>query len=218
MRHPGVGSRKEGIRLGVPGFVELVGEQGIILAHGDSVALSTRINLHGHVLYSVTCGQVQPAKEGNLAIGGTFGTEQAFRLIAGHNTLGWNDLDAALGVLVGCGMVMLLVRSLGGFIMGWALGGAMGRTMGCAMAGAIMVVSVERVAGVVFSVLTLTSLGGVVTLTQSLFDGCSSSPLFAQYSEMVWTAACVALLTICQVLGMWMGIATLVAAVMAWGG
>ena len=75
MRHPGVGSRKEGIRLGVLGFVYFVGEQGMVLTQGCGVDLSTRINLDSHVFGSVTCGQLEPCKEGNLAIRGTFSIE-----------------------------------------------------------------------------------------------------------------------------------------------
>ena len=84
-----------------------------------------------------------------------------------------DDLDAVLGVLVGCGMAMVSVGSLGGCAMDWAVGRAMGRTMG------------HATAWVLVAVFALTSLGGIVTLAWSLFASQLSSPLFAECSKMV---------------------------------
>ena len=61
---------------------------------------------------------------------------------------------------MGCGMVMVIVRSPGGCATGWAVG----RAMGCAMAGALAVVPAGRGAGVA-------SLGSVVTSAWSLSVG-----------------------------------------------
>ena len=69
---------------------------------------------------------MKPAVEGNLAIRGTFGIEQAFMLIAGCDAVGGDDLNTVLGVPVGSGMVM--VRLFGECTMGWAVGRTMGRT------------------------------------------------------------------------------------------
>ena len=90
----------------------------MVLAQEDSVDLSTRIDLDGHVFDSFVYGQLESGKEGNLAIRGTFGIEQAFGLDASNDAISWDDLDAVLGVPVGCGMVMVTVGLLGDVL--WA--------------------------------------------------------------------------------------------------
>ena len=47
----------------------------MLLAQGDGVDLSTTIDLNGYVFGSIMCGQLEPGKEGNLAIRGTFSKE-----------------------------------------------------------------------------------------------------------------------------------------------
>ena len=69
------------------------------------------------------------------------------------------------------------VRSLGQCAMGWAVGRAMGRTTESAMARALAVVPVGRVAGVVFMMLAVASPGSVVTSVWSLSAGLSPSSL-----------------------------------------
>ena len=132
------------------------------------------------------CGQLEPGKEGNLAIRGTFSIEQAFRLVAGHDALGGDDLDAILGVPVGCGTVMVTAGLPGGCTTCWAAGRAMGRTMGCAMAGALAAVSAESSGwSGILSVCSDFSGGCGHLMAWSLFAGQSSSPLFAECSKVV---------------------------------
>ena len=104
-------------------------------------------------------------------------------------------------------MPMVLVRLLGGCATGWAAG----RAIGCAMTGAQVVVSAGRAAAAASKMLALASPGSVVNLAWSLFASLSLSSLFAECSEMVGAAACIALLSICWVLCRGVGIATLVA-------
>ena len=161
---------------------------------------------------SIVCGKLKPGREGNLAIRGTFSIEQAFRLVAGHYAIGRDDLNAILGILVGCGTVMVTVGLPGGFATDWALGRATKRTMGCAMAGALVAVSARGAAGVASLVFALASPGSIVTLMWSFFVSWSSSPLFAECNKVIQVTTCIALLSICWALGRWMGIATIVAA------
>ena len=64
------------------------GKQGMVLAQGDGVNLSTKIDLYGHLFGSTVCGQLEPGIEGNFAIRGTVSAEGAFRLVAGHDAIG----------------------------------------------------------------------------------------------------------------------------------
>ena len=115
-----------------------------------------------------------------MAIRGTFSVEKAFRLVTCYDAISWDDLDAMLGVPVGCGMAMVLVRLLGRCTMGWA----MGRTMGYATTGTLVAMPAGRLAGVASMMLALVSLGSVVTSAWSLFASLSSSQ-FAECSEMI---------------------------------
>ena len=47
----------------------------MVLAQGDGIDLSTRVNLDSHLFCFIAWGQLQPGKEGNLAIRETFGIE-----------------------------------------------------------------------------------------------------------------------------------------------
>ena len=48
-------SGDEGARFGVPGLSELMREELPILAQGDCIHLSPRVNLNGHGLGSILC-------------------------------------------------------------------------------------------------------------------------------------------------------------------
>ena len=72
--------------------------------------------------------------------------------------------------------------------------------MGSATARPLAAVPLGRAAGVMSAMLAMASLGSVVTLAQSLSAGLSLSSLFAEYSEMVGAATCIALL---HMPGMW---------------
>ena len=67
---------------------------------------------------------------------------------------------------------------------GLGCGKGYGKDYGMYMAGALVAVSVGRVARVASLVFALTSLGVVVTLAWNLFASWSSSPLFAECSKM----------------------------------
>ena len=43
-----MGCRVKGARLGIPGFINFVGEKILVPAQGDGIHLSTRVYLHSH--------------------------------------------------------------------------------------------------------------------------------------------------------------------------
>ena len=46
----------EGTRLWVPGVINLMGEELMVVAHRDGVDLSTRVYFHGHQFDAVSWG------------------------------------------------------------------------------------------------------------------------------------------------------------------
>ena len=56
---PGMGCRTKGARLGIPGLIDFLGEEHPVLAQGDHIHLSTRVNIHGNQLCAILCGELQ---------------------------------------------------------------------------------------------------------------------------------------------------------------
>ena len=64
MGYPGMGCGEQGIGLGEPGFVDFIGEEGVVPAPWDCVDLSTRICLDNHQLGAVMGGKLKSGEEG----------------------------------------------------------------------------------------------------------------------------------------------------------
>ena len=59
----GVEDWAKGARLGKPGLTDIVGERLLLLAKGDCVDLSSRVNLHGHLMSAILHGKLEPGVE-----------------------------------------------------------------------------------------------------------------------------------------------------------
>ena len=101
-----MGCGRQGIGLGEPGIIYLVGEEFVVLGQGDCVDLSTRVDLDGHLLSSITDGKLDPCVKGYLAIRCTLCVEGTFRLGFGFNPimsmmliLSWEYLWGGLQVM-----------------------------------------------------------------------------------------------------------------------
>ena len=58
-----MGCRAKGARLGVPDLIDFVREELLVPVQGDGFHLSTMVNLHGHQLCAILCGQLQSGIE-----------------------------------------------------------------------------------------------------------------------------------------------------------
>ena len=63
-----MGSGDEGAEFGVSGVSEFMGKELLILAQGDCVYLSPRVNFNSHGLHAILCGKHQVSVEGYLTI------------------------------------------------------------------------------------------------------------------------------------------------------
>ena len=88
-------------------------EEFAVPSQGDCVDLSTRIYLDHHQPGSIAGEKLESCEKSYFAIRHTLCVQETFGLDHGFNPVGEYDVDAILGVLVGCGAAMVLVRSLG---------------------------------------------------------------------------------------------------------
>ena len=132
MQHPGVGSREEGTRFGIPGAINFVGEELPVLAQGDGDDLRTRVDLHSHQLGAIFCGKLEPGVKGYLAMRCTLSEQGTFGLGHGFNAVDVDHIYAVLGVLEGGSTGLGISQTSGRCSMGRAVGG----TAGLAMSGA----------------------------------------------------------------------------------
>ena len=187
MWHLGLGSRAEGTGFGVPGVINLVGEELPVLAQGDYVNLSTRFDFHGHQFGAVFHWKLEPSVKGNLPIQCALGEQGTFQLNHGFNTVSEDHIYTILRVPEGGLLVMRSVKLVGGCTMGRAAGLATARAAVAWLParGMICTVSPESASW---------SLGTLIASSQVVL-GLSHLPLFllpAQSSVVVVATAGIA--------------------------
>ena len=113
MGHPGMGCGRQGIGLGEPGVIYLVGKKFAVPDQGDCVDLSTRINLDSHQLSAIVGGKLKSGIKGYLAIVCTLCVQGTFGLGHGFDAVSEYDIDVILGVPMEALPVMGSVRPVG---------------------------------------------------------------------------------------------------------
>ena len=82
-----MGCRTEGVGFRVPGLIEFLREKLLVPAQGDSIHLSTRVNLVGHQVGTILCRELEHCVEQNLAIRCSLSQQGTFRLTQGFDTV-----------------------------------------------------------------------------------------------------------------------------------
>ena len=124
-----MGNRAEGPRFEVPGVINFMRAELLVLAQGDGVDLGTSVYLHGHQFGAVSCGKLEPGIKGYLAIRCTFCKQGTFRVNCGFNTVCKDYIDAVLGIPEGGMLAMGSVMPMGGCTVGRTVGRAVGLAM-----------------------------------------------------------------------------------------
>ena len=78
-----------------------MGQEFLVLAQGDGVDLSTRVDLHSHQFGAIFCWKLEPGVKGYLAIRCALCKQGTFGLGCGFKAVGKDYIYAVLGVLEG---------------------------------------------------------------------------------------------------------------------
>ena len=204
-------SGKKGLCFGELGFSYFWGgKRRWYLLSGNGIDLSTRIYFDSHGLGTIARRELKVGIECDLSIQSALCVEHAFSPTASGDTVSWDHLCRVLGVLVWSGMAIRLVKVLGRCVMA----GAVGRGPGSVMALTVAAVPVRGTAGSSSSAVSAYTAPGRVASPWGLSaTSLFASPLSTQGCEVVVTTEGIALLTFNWVLGMEMGVSTLVAAI-----
>ena len=108
-----MGSRSDGTGFGVPGVINFMGEELLVLSQGDGVDLNTRVYLDGHQFGAISCWELEPGIKRYLAIRCTLCKQGSFVLGCGFDAVGKDHIYAVLGVLGGGLLVMGTVGFVG---------------------------------------------------------------------------------------------------------